>query len=39
MILIVEDDPTLSRAMAVNLIARGYKVLTANTGEQALNFA
>lgn len=39
MILIVEDDPTLSRAMAVNLIARGYKVLTANTGEQALTCA
>ncbi|MDK8346182.1 response regulator transcription factor [Brevibacterium sp. UMB1308A] len=39
MILIVEDDPTLSRAMAVNLIARGYKVLTANTGEQALTMA
>lgn len=39
MILIVEDDPTLSRAMAVNLIARGYKVLTANTGEQALTLA
>lgn len=39
MILIVEDDPTLSRAMAVNLMARGYKVLTAATGEQALTLA
>lgn len=39
MILIVEDDPTLARALSVNLMARGYKVLVASTGEQALTLA
>lgn len=39
MILIVEDDPALARAMTVNLTARKYQVLTATTGEQALVMA
>ena len=39
MILIVEDDPALARAMTVNLTARKYQVLTATTGEEALVMA
>jgi two-component system, OmpR family, KDP operon response regulator KdpE len=35
-ILIVEDEPALQRALEINLRARGYDVVTASTGRQAL---
>lgn len=35
-ILAVDDDTTLLRTLAINLRARGYDVLTAATGEDAL---
>ncbi|MFZ0325138.1 MAG: response regulator, partial [Actinomycetes bacterium] len=38
-ILCVEDDPTLARALGINLRARGYEVDVANTGGQALRIA
>jgi len=38
-VLIVEDDPELRRALALNLTARGYAVVTAADGTTALNEA
>ncbi len=35
-ILVVEDEPPLLRALAMNLIARGYAVTEAETGTRAL---
>ncbi|HEX6248921.1 MAG TPA: response regulator [Nocardioidaceae bacterium] len=35
-ILVVDDDATLLRTLTINLRARGYDVLTAATGEDAL---
>ncbi len=35
-ILVVEDDPTIARALMVNLRARGYEALHATTGAEAL---
>jgi len=35
-VLIVEDEPALLRALQINLRARGYEVLTASAGEEAL---
>lgn len=36
-VLVVDDDVALSRALAINLKARGYDVATAATGKQALD--
>ena len=36
-ILIVDDDPAIRKFVGANLEARGYKVLLANDGEEALN--
>ena len=36
MVLIVEDQPELMRALRINLRARRYDVLTARTGREAL---
>jgi two-component system KDP operon response regulator KdpE len=38
-VLIVEDDRTLLRALAMNLTARGYEVTEADTGTRALSAA
>jgi two-component system, OmpR family, KDP operon response regulator KdpE len=38
-ILVVDDEPQISRALAVNLTARGYDVDVAATGEKALDIA
>jgi two-component system KDP operon response regulator KdpE len=38
-ILIVEDEPALLRALRIDLRARGYEVLTAATGQDALSQA
>jgi two-component system KDP operon response regulator KdpE len=38
-ILLVDDDPQLARALAINLRARGYEVTTARTGSGALQAA
>jgi len=38
-ILVVDDEPQISRALAVNLQARGYDVDVAATGEKALDLA
>jgi two-component system, OmpR family, KDP operon response regulator KdpE len=38
-ILVVEDDPTLARALGLNLKARGYDVEVTATGAQALKSA
>jgi two-component system KDP operon response regulator KdpE len=38
-VLVVEDDPEMQRALALNLTARGYLVTTATDGTQALNEA
>jgi len=35
-ILIVDDEPTLRRTLRANLLARGYEVALAETGEDAL---
>ena len=35
-VLVVDDEPAIVRAVAANLRARGYEVLTAATGEAAL---
>lgn len=35
-ILVVDDEPQIRRSLQVNLEGRGYAVLTAGTGEQAL---
>ncbi len=36
-VLVVEDDPQMVRALALTLSARGYEVLTATTGSDALD--
>ena len=38
-VLVVDDEPQISRALAVNLKARGYDVDVASTGEKALIIA
>jgi two-component system KDP operon response regulator KdpE len=38
-VLVVDDEPQIRRALAVNLRARGYDVDLAETGEQALELA
>ncbi|HEX9027715.1 MAG TPA: response regulator, partial [Anaerolineales bacterium] len=38
-ILIVDDDPALSEILALKLTPSGFKVLTANTGREALKKA
>jgi len=38
-ILIVEDDPTMLRALRDNFEFKGYKVITASDGEKGLNAA
>jgi two-component system KDP operon response regulator KdpE len=38
-VLVVDDEPPILRAVAANLRARGYDVLTAATGEAALTAA
>jgi two-component system KDP operon response regulator KdpE len=38
-VLIVEDEPALLRALRIDLRARGYEVLTAGTGQDALALA
>lgn len=35
-ILVVDDDPAISRLLSTNLRARGYEVLTASDGQEAL---
>ena len=36
-ILIVDDDPSLLKALRIALTARGDDVLTAHTGTEAIN--
>lgn len=38
-ILVVDDQPELVRALAINLRARQYEVLTARAGQEALAVA
>ena len=38
-VLVVDDDPAIVRALAINLRARRYEVVTAATGRQALDVA
>ncbi|WP_406194835.1 response regulator [Kitasatospora sp. NBC_01560] len=38
-ILVVDDEPALLRALQISLKARHYSVLTANTGQEALDSA
>lgn len=38
-VLVVEDDPHITRALLVNLKARGYRTHQAGTGRQALDVA
>src|SRR5580658_9827046 len=35
-VLIVEDEPALLRALRIDLRARGYEVITASAGQEAL---
>lgn len=35
-VLVVDDEPQIRRAMATNLRARGYEIVLAETGEEAL---
>jgi two-component system, NtrC family, response regulator GlrR len=35
-ILLVEDEPSILNLVSMNLIARGYEVVTATSGEEAL---
>ena len=39
LVLVVEDQPQLVRALRINLRARQYEVLTAGTGREALAVA
>ena len=36
-VLVVDDEPQILRVMRASLPIRGYEVLTASTGEEALN--
>ena len=36
-VLVVDDEPQILRALAINLRARGYDVATAGTGVQGLD--
>ena len=36
-VLVVDDEPQILRALAINLRARGYEVGTAGTGAEALD--
>ena len=38
-VLVVEDEPALARALAINLRAHDWEVLTATTGREALEIA
>jgi two-component system KDP operon response regulator KdpE len=38
-ILVIDDDPAILRTLRTNLIARGYDVIVAETGEDALRAA
>lgn len=38
-ILVVDDEPGIGRMLRTNLAARGYDVLVAETGEEALEYA
>ena len=38
-VLVVDDEPQIRRALAINLHARGYQVDLAATGEEALQAA
>ncbi len=38
-VLVVDDEPAIARALDVNLTARGYEVLLAPTGEDAIRLA
>jgi two-component system, OmpR family, KDP operon response regulator KdpE len=38
-ILVVDDDPQMARALRINLVARGYQVITVHDGESALRAA
>jgi two-component system KDP operon response regulator KdpE len=38
-VLVVDDEPQIVRALAINLRARGYAVRTAGTGTEALSIA
>lgn len=38
-VLVVEDEPQISRALTINLKARDYEVVTAGTGRDALDAA
>ena len=38
-VLVVDDEPTLQRVLAIALDARGYRVRIASTGQQALDAA
>jgi DNA-binding response OmpR family regulator len=38
-ILVVDDDPSIRKFVQANLEARGYEVLTASDGEDAIKVA
>ncbi len=38
-VLVVDDEPQILRALAINLRARGYDVRTAGSGREALEVA
>ena len=38
-VLVVDDEPQIVRALRINLTARGYEVLTASDGQEALRVA
>ncbi len=38
-VLVVDDEGPIQRALEINLVARGYEVLLASTGEEALRLA
>ena len=38
-VLVVDDEPQISKALSINLRTRGYDVDVANTGEKALELA
>ena len=38
-ILVVEDDPTMTEMLRILLEDSGYRILTAESGEEALDFA